>query len=489
MSLSVALEQARSSLANQTARTQVVTSNISNAYTQGYHRRTQQVSSGDVTGTQQVTLRATNAALEQEMLKAVSRSGETGAQADVLGQLSVLLAEPGALEGLPARISVLNSSLMQFTAEPSNDALGHAVLSSAEDIAASIRASASQIVVARAEINERITRSAKDVERLLKDLSSAETQFQISSSTGGSANDIVDRRENILTRLADIVAIRVVARPDNSLSVYTDSGIALYDRVPREIGVSTRYDPEVGDNVVDLTIDGMNATASNSIMPIKSGALAGLAEARDRILRPASIQLDEMTRVLVEAFADSDSRTPPTLPRMQGLFVIEGSSGEIPSEFTARLSSRLKINDLATGNANAIAILREGGFVDPSNSAYNHNPNGWPGFQAHLASLKSALDAQVEFHPAGGIGTHMTLNSYAAGTSASINQIWQENESNRQTAETSRVYLQKKMSDELGVNLDDETALMLDIQHSYQVTAKLISSLDDMFKDLLNRLN
>jgi flagellar hook-associated protein 1 FlgK len=489
MSLSVALEQARSALTQQAARASVASSNILNAQLPGYHRRTQQVISSDKGSLEYVTVRETNAALERELLKASGISGKNKAEAEVLQQLPALLTDYAGSGSLPARLSLLNSSLVQFAGDPSNEALGRAVIAAATDAAAAIRMGADQITAARKSINERITQSATDIRAFLEELSETEAQMQRVSSSGGDINDIADQRDRIVAGLAEVVSIRVVDRPDNTMAIYTDSGLVVYDRVPRDVGVATRFDPYSGGDVIDLTIDGMNATAPNSIMPVNSAMVGGLAQTRERILGPSAVQLDEMARALADAFSDVDSKTPAALPKVQGLFVIKGSNGEIPAAYTAGLSSRLDVSALADGNFEIVALLRDGGIGAPAIADYNHNQSGVPGFQERLNAIRAALDAPTAFDTRGRVSNAANLGAYATSMSAWINELLQNNQSNREAADTSKAYLQKQLANELGVNLDDEMARMLDIQHSYQVAAKLISSLDEMFVDLLNRIN
>jgi len=52
-----------------------------------------------------------------------------------------------------------------------------------------------------------------------------------------------------------------------------------------------------------------------------------------------------------------------------------------------------------------------------------------------------------------------------------------------------RQYAQQQLRAATGVSLDDETSKMLEIERSYQSTAKLISAIDGMFLALLEAVN
>jgi flagellar hook-associated protein 1 len=45
------------------------------------------------------------------------------------------------------------------------------------------------------------------------------------------------------------------------------------------------------------------------------------------------------------------------------------------------------------------------------------------------------------------------------------------------------------LSSETGVNLDDQLSKMLDLEHSYQASAELISTVKDMYSTLIAALN
>jgi flagellar hook-associated protein 1 FlgK len=47
------------------------------------------------------------------------------------------------------------------------------------------------------------------------------------------------------------------------------------------------------------------------------------------------------------------------------------------------------------------------------------------------------------------------------------------------------VRLSEALSNETGVNVDTEMALLLDLEHSYEATARIIKAVDDMLASLL----
>ena len=45
--------------------------------------------------------------------------------------------------------------------------------------------------------------------------------------------------------------------------------------------------------------------------------------------------------------------------------------------------------------------------------------------------------------------------------------------------------IQEALSNETGVNIDEEMSLLLDLEHSYQASARLITAVDDMLSALM----
>ena len=73
-------------------------------------------------------------------------------------------------------------------------------------------------------------------------------------------------------------------------------------------------------------IDGVPVTGANSVMPLKSGKLAGLAQLRDQDTVTYQSQLDEIARGLINTFREID-QTAAALPDVPGLFTYPGRAG------------------------------------------------------------------------------------------------------------------------------------------------------------------
>ena len=161
---------------------------------------------------------------------------------------------------------------------------------------------------------------------------------------------------------------------------------------------TTTYSATLTGNPV--FIDGVAVTGSTSVMPIKGGKIAGLAELRDKAAVIYQDQLDEIARGLISAFRESDQSLVPALPDVPGLFTYPGAPAMPPSATVlAGLAGTIKVaasvDPALAGNP---SLLRDGAIS--GGAAYRYNAAGNPGFSTRLHQLVDAMDLSQPFDPA-----------------------------------------------------------------------------------------
>ncbi len=90
------------------------------------------------------------------------------------------------------------------------------------------------------------------------------------------------------------------------MSIYTDSGVTLFQDTPRTVSFTPTRD--AGRRSERHRGDGRRRAdhRGHSPMPIQSGALAGYAALRDTLAPQYQAQLDQIAGGLINAFAESD---------------------------------------------------------------------------------------------------------------------------------------------------------------------------------------
>jgi flagellar hook-associated protein 1 FlgK len=129
--------------------------------------------------------------------------------------------------------------------------------------------------------------------------------------------------------------------------------------------------------------------------------------------------------------------------------------------------------------------LRDGAISNPGNPAYVYNATGAAGFSDRLHQLFDALGAVQGFDAAAEIGTTATLANYAA---ASVGWVGQTRKSAAAEGDYRNAVLERTsnaLTKAIGVNLDEEMTLLLELERSYQASTRLITAIDNMLGTLL----
>ena len=231
----------------------------------------------------------------------------------------------------------------------------------------------------------------------------------------------------------------------------------------------------------------MPVTGSGATMASKSGKIAGLAQLRDTMAVDYGDQLDQIAQGLIATFAESD-QTGGSAPTIAGLFT-DGSSTDIPASVTGLASSLTVSATVDPSQGGDVTLLRDGGINAGGNSAYTANATGAAGYSTHLTATLAKVDATHTFDATSGGDASGTLVSYA-GSSVSWLEAARQAASTASTNKAAVVtQTTTNLSSATGVNLDDQLSKMLDLEHSYQASAELLTTVKSMLDSLLSAID
>jgi flagellar hook-associated protein 1 FlgK len=335
----------------------------------------------------------------------------------------------------------------------------------------------------RNDADKAMADSVTRLNRLLGDLSVANTTAVRQTVAGEDATDALDRRDALLGEISKEVGITVVNRSNNDVAVYTDGGVTLFDKSPRAVTFdSSIIGPGTDGNPV--MIDGIPVTGATATMPIHAGNLAGLAALRDDIAPTYQAQLDEMARGLIAALAESD-QTGGGGPDLAGLLTWSGGPA-IPAAgvLSPGMAGTITLNPAVDPSQGGVLDrLRDGGI---NGAAYRYNPTTAIAYPDRLGGMVLALNTAQAFDPVTGLPSPVTLTDL--GT-ASVG--WLEDQ--RKTVSNAADYqaamvaqTTEALSNATGINIDDEYALQLRLEQSYQASSKLITVINAMMQALLD---
>ncbi len=478
MSLASTLNTTKSIFNNTAAQSAVVSTNIQNASNPDYNKRsvstTVDLYSGAIVLT---TQRAQNSALLKQALTA--STSNSGQQTVLAGMESVLSLLGGTAYSLSpnAYLQTLRDTLQTYSQTPGDITLAQSVVSAAQDVANSLNTMSEGVQSLRLEADTEIANQVGTLNSLLADFKQANDEVIKLTALGVDSGNAVDKRDSLLKQINQIVGVSTYVTADNSMALYTGSGSVLFETVPRKVSFNPTAGYDAGTQGNDIYIDGVKLDAGSGANSTAKGSLQALLQLRDDVLPTIQTQLDETARATIGLFAEKDAGGNPVaglFTTKDGSAVAFGVNSVIPGLATsitvasAAVASPLKLRD---GNINSAAVKQNSG-----NDA---------GFSTVLQNYISGFDTAREYDGDARLGTKISLLDF---TSDSIGWIEEYRSTATTAAETTNAMLTRATeaySNSTGVNLDEELILLLDIEQSYKAASKLLATIDEMLRALM----
>jgi len=429
-----------------------------------------------------VTSRASDSALFSKMLETTSDAATQKAFLEGLEKLSQTISDTELDTSPAARIGALSNALKKYANAPDNVQYARAFVAAATEMASSLNKATADVQAARLKADNQIADSVARINDLLAKFQVANQDVMRGTAVGADVSDAMDVRDSLIAQLSEEIGITVVPRAGNDIALYTDSGVPLFEGSARTVSFerTTVYAPETTGKAV--FIDGVQVTGKGSPMPLNSGTIVGLTKLRDEAAVTYQSQLDEIARGLIEIFAENNV-ADPTAPDMPGVFTYDPASS-LPTG----LAGVIKVNSLVDPTKDPLGkydYIRDGG-INGADYTYNLDPSGSAAFADRLNSLVGEMEKSRPFDPALGLGEDVTLQAFASSSASWVEASRQSTSSALDYQNTLLGHASEALSNATDVNTDDETALMLQLEKSYSAAAKLISTIDEMLKTLLN---
>ncbi|WP_432346873.1 flagellar hook-associated protein FlgK [Shinella yambaruensis] len=466
MSLSAAMKTAQSSFSNVGLQSAVTSKNIANASNPNYARRAAILATATSGATVVETQRAQNEALLKQNLLSISKSSGQDTLLAGLTQMKMMMGGEDYEISPSTYLAKLRDNLQTFADKPSEISLAETVVSDAIDVANSLNSTSNALQKLRAEADADIDTAVTELNRLLSEFKTYNDKVRLGTAAGTDVNDALDQRDKLLTEISGIVGVTAVNRTHNDLALYTSDGTVLFETVPRTVSFqpTTTFTAAVDGNQV--LIDGVPVQAGAGGNTSAQGTIAALLQIRDYVAPTFQKQLDEVARGVIEVFSEGG---------VEGLFISNG----LPAVTDPGLAAVIRVNpDVISSEGGSPTKLRDG-----INAVYNTGNNA--SFSDLLNGYTSAFEAPMSFDPDASIETTTTLLSFSTSSVGWLEEIRRA----ATTAGDDKAALlgrtQEALLNVTAVSLDEELALLLDLEQSYKASAKLVAAVDEMIAALL----
>lgn len=474
MSLTLAFNAARSSLAATSTQIDATTRNLASANDPNASRKIAATTTLGSGGAYVVQIsRASDQPLYNRMIAATSNAAMAQAQQGGMDKLEQLVGSPTSGTTPSALLGKFTNALSAYRNSPEETALGTALVSSAKNLTSSLNTASAAVNTVRKDADNSIADSVSTVNDLLQQFAAANDAVVKGTVLGKDITDAQDQRDAVLTKLSEEMGISTITRSGNDMVIYTDSGATLFETTPRTVSFqkTNTFDGSVTGNSV--YVDGVAVSGPAATMTLKSGRIAGLTELRDQTALTYQHQVDEISRGLISAFTETDPSG--TAPAMQGLFT---ASNPTQTGVAARISVNPAADPAQGGSSSKV---RDGGL---NGAAYVHNTEGGAAYAGWLTSLSDNLGASRTFSTAGQIDSTGTLADYASGSVSWVSGQ-RQSATAKTTSETALLsYASKALSNATGINLDDEYAHQMELEKTYQASSKLIGVINELYTSL-----
>lgn len=318
MGLTVAIGNALSGLkASQTA-LEVISRNISNAGTPGYHKQTLnvvEVGRGDNSYVRAGNVdRAFDSILQNYYTKQVPETAYSVTRATFMDRMQTALGKPGSAGSLDTMLGKLQTSLDALGTSPDNYATRADVVTKATDMANTLNRLSQEVQAMRRETETRMASTVDQVNSMLTSLRDVNLVLADYGVDQNTRNSLLDQRDRLVSGLSETMDLRVDYNPDGTVRLATRSGAALLDVKPSllvfeqagSLTPTTEFNVDDSKNGVGkLIIETPNGTRIDLVKDgaIRSGSLGALIELRDTTLQDAQRQLDDIASSLAQVFS------------------------------------------------------------------------------------------------------------------------------------------------------------------------------------------
>ncbi len=454
MSLNVASSIANSALSASQSQLSVTAANIANADTDGYTRKVATVEASTTNGVGTgVTVTGLTSKVSRlliaDLADTTTSASAATVTADYLDQLQAAMGSTTDSDdtgtSLANRIASLETALTELVNTPESSTLADTAVTELEDLTAQLRSTCSSVQSLRKSADSAIGDAVDTANDAISTIDSLNDQILAASARGESTADLEDERNQALVSLAEQLDVTSFISSDGTMKVYTDSGQILVGESAHYlefetasiVTADTSYDGGTG-TLSGVTVDGNDITED-----IDSGAIGALLTLRDETLTETQDALDELATALI---SELNAVTP----------------------------------DLLTGTGASDIAVSDAISADPETIL------GTTDAAAVAQDLLDAVTGDTDFDAAGSIGARTTtFSDYASDilTDAVSKATSAASTLNAQT--TALETISDSISSLYGVNVDEETERMSELETLYSASAQLLSTIQEMYDALL----
>jgi len=457
-----ALDLASRSLATQQAGTTVAGQNMANVNNPAYAREQTVIQTSDSietsageegTGADVVSItEARDSLLDNQIQSENSVTGSFTAQQTALQNAEAYLGEQlsstsssssatSSSNGLAAMLSNLFNSFSSMTTDAGDSAT---VVQAAQAVTNQFNQVSANLSQVRSNLNTTIQNNVASCNQDLNQIATLNQQIVQAEAGGGTANNLVDTREQTIENLAGLVNISTTAQSNGSVNI-SIGGVSMVAGSSAVDGLQT-YDAGGGQLLIQ---DENSATP----LSVTGGSIGGNITARDGALSTLQTSLDTLASQLVTQVNNIYSAG----------YDSSGGTGQL--FFTGNSAANISVNS---------ALVSDPSQFQASSTA---GAGGDTKIALALANLSTQTIAALG-NKSLSQSCSQTVSNLGNAIDAATNQL--------NTSQAISTSLTNQRSSESGVSIDQEMTDLMEYQKAYEASAQLVTTLDSMMETVID---
>lgn len=461
--ISAMMDTGKRSLMNSQTSLQTVGHNIANKSTEGYSRQRVELLSNTPIGEgglqigmgarAGVVTRVNNPWLEKQIQKEGMSMGYEDSRADAMGRVEQIYNEQNN-KGLNQYVTDFFNGFRELSNNPESLASRTMVREAAVGVVKDFGRVTTQLRGVQEDLDGQIKTTVDEINQITKEIASLNEKIQSVEINKVPANDERDRRDLLLKKLGEKIDITWAEGKDGLVTVTAGRTAILVSGVGSSELKAQQTDTR---DRMEVFFQG-TGTPSNITDQITGGRIGGALDVRDHVIEDLLGHVDKLAFTLA---------TEVNKAHIEG-FDKNGKPGVL--FFEQPLQEKGAATEMA---------LNKTVFNDVSRIAAAAAPDA-PGDNT-VANVISALQYRQVMD-----GNTATMDDYYNTQVGQVGAMAQRAVKAQESQKNVISQLNNIRESISGVSLDEETTKMIEFQKTYDASARLIKTADEMFDTVLN---
>ncbi len=451
--------------------------NITNANTPGYSRQVTNLATtspytvpsfgrpaaaGQIgTGvTADAVERMRSAFLDDQIRNESETLGYWAAQSETLTQVEGILGEPSDT-GLSNALDVFWKSMQDLSLHPESMPIRTIVRQRGVELADMIQHTYTQLNDTQKSVDQAITLKVDEINGIAQQIADLNDQISKAVGVGLQPNDLLDRRDLLVTKLSKMVNISTFNGENGAVTVNI-GGISLV--AGEQAHKLTTVPNALNGGLVDVRwADFQDPSSPPDLLPadVTNGELKGMLDVRDVKLAGYMSQLNDLAAGLITN-VNAQHAGPAG-------FDLNGNPGG--AFFAGTDASNIAVDPAIMAGDPGLRLI-----------AASSSATGVPGDGSNALKIAQLNQAKIMN---GGTATY----SEFLGAMVSNLGVDSDQAKTMETNQTTLIdHLTKQSESIAGVSLDEEAANMIKFQHGYDAAARVITTMDEMLDVIINSM-